>query len=240
MLRLLRAVVLAAACAPAPAAVGQPVPPARLSVATDGTQGNGFSNLVEISRDGRQVLFIFAGPATSSQATRTAPPTSSCATATRTATASSTSQARYGRSASVKASAASNSSGQPRCPALSGRPLRAVRDRRPLVATDTNGVGDAYLRDRDADADGVFDEPGAVTLERVSTGTGGVQGDQLSAPARMTDSGRFVLFSTASTTLQPRPVHGVTQFYRKDRQTGVTTLVSANCPTAPPGDLSTF
>ena len=32
----------------------------------------------------------------------------------------------------------------------------------PLIAADTNSFVDVYLRDRDADADGVFDEAGAV------------------------------------------------------------------------------
>ena len=31
-----------------------------------------------------------------------------------------------------------------------------------LVAGDTNDAADVFLRDRDTDADGVFDEPGAV------------------------------------------------------------------------------
>ena len=37
-----------------------------------------------------------------------------------------------------------------------------------LVPGDTNGVADIFLRDRDTDADGVFDEPGAVSTIRVS------------------------------------------------------------------------
>jgi hypothetical protein len=35
---------------------------------------------------------------------------------------------------------------------------------------------DILPRDRDADEDGVYDEPGAVTLTRISVGPGGVQG----------------------------------------------------------------
>ena len=31
-----------------------------------------------------------------------------------------------------------------------------------LVDADTNGNADGYLYDRDSDADGVFDEPGAA------------------------------------------------------------------------------
>lgn len=36
-----------------------------------------------------------------------------------------------------------------------------------LVSGDTNGKWDVFVRDRDADTDGVFDEPGAVGIERV-------------------------------------------------------------------------
>ena len=31
-----------------------------------------------------------------------------------------------------------------------------------LVGDDTNGLADGYLYDRDTDADGIFDEPGAA------------------------------------------------------------------------------
>src|SRR5688500_1247421 len=44
-----------------------------------------------------------------------------------------------------------------------------------LVAGDTNGLTDIFLRDRDTDADGVFDEAGAVATTRLSVGPGGVQ-----------------------------------------------------------------
>lgn len=39
-----------------------------------------------------------------------------------------------------------------------------------LVPDDTNGVKDVFLRDRDTDTDGVFDEPDAVSTTRVSEG----------------------------------------------------------------------
>ena len=44
-----------------------------------------------------------------------------------------------------------------------------------LVAGDTNGCRDIFLRDRDTDADGIFDEAGAVATTRISVGPGGVQ-----------------------------------------------------------------
>ena len=51
-----------------------------------------------------------------------------------------------------------------------------------LVANDTNGAIDVFVRDRDVDADGVYDEPGAVTTTRMSVSSGGAQGDATATP----------------------------------------------------------
>ena len=230
---------LAAAClAAAPvAAVAQPIPPARLSVATDGTQGNDHSYAVDRSADGRHVLFL--SYATNLVAGDTnAVGNCSCATATRTGTACSTRPAPCGPSGSARVPPASKarSTGPAACLPTVASDLFATDAA--LVAEDTNSIGDVYLRDRDADADGIFDEGGAVSLERVSTGTGGVQADSFSELVAMTANGRFVLFWTAATTLQPRPVNLMGQVYRKDRQTGITTIVSTAADGSP-GDLGT-
>ena len=42
-----------------------------------------------------------------------------------------------------------------------------------LVPEDTNQQTDIYVHDRDADADGIFDEPGAVETFRASVDTAG-------------------------------------------------------------------
>jgi hypothetical protein len=52
-----------------------------------------------------------------------------------------------------------------------------------LVPGDTNGQTDVFLRDRDTDADGVFDEPGAVSTTLVSISSEGKQGNR-PAPRR--------------------------------------------------------
>src|SRR5689334_17711138 len=44
-----------------------------------------------------------------------------------------------------------------------------------LVADDTNGVADVFLRDRDTDTDGILDEAGAVSTTRLSLGSGSLQ-----------------------------------------------------------------
>ena len=88
-----------------------------------------------------------------------------------------------------------------------------------LVAADTNGSYDVYLRDRDTDADGIFDEPGAVALTQVSAGSGGVQGDRHSDSPSMTPDGRYVAFRSASTTFIPRrsrPVRCIARISRPE------------------------
>ena len=100
-----------------------------------------------------------------------------------------------------------------------------------LVAGDTNGAVDIFVRDRDADADGIFDEPGAVATTRVSVATGGGQADAASEQPALGADGRFVVFVSAATNLvTPPDVVTVPivarQIYRHDRVTGETRLVS--------------
>ena len=56
---------------------------------------------------------------------------------------------------------ANGASERPRISA-DGRFVAFVSSASNLVAGDTNGVADVFLHDRDADADGVFDEPTGV------------------------------------------------------------------------------
>ena len=73
-----------------------------------------------------------------------------------------------------------------------------------LAPDDTNSLYDLYLHDRDADANGTFDEyssTGGVTNEHVSLGVGGVQADDHVQWGGMSDDGRFVVFSTRATNL---------------------------------------
>ena len=96
-----------------------------------------------------------------------------------------------------------------------------------LVAGDSNDVQDVFLRDRDTDADGVFDEPGAVSTVRVSQ-LGTVEGNGGSNEAAITPDGRYVVFSSFAANLfssAPAPLP-VSVILRWDRLTGAIVLVS--------------
>jgi hypothetical protein len=228
----------AAAClAAAPvAAFAQPVPPARLSVATDGTQGNDDSSVVDRSADGRHVLFLsYATNLVAGDTNAAADLFLRDRDTDRDGVLDEAGAVRTLRITEGPAGQQGTINGPGRL-SPDGRFVLFATNAA-LVAEDTNGIGDVYLRDRDSDADGIFDESGAVSLERISTGTGGVEADSFSELVAMTANGRFVLFWTAATTLQPRPVT-LGQIYRKDRQTGLTTIVST-APDGTPGDLGT-
>lgn len=99
-----------------------------------------------------------------------------------------------------------------------------------LVPGDTNGVADVFLRDRDADADGIFDEsdPGATTTTRVSLRSDATQADGASDSPSVSADGRLVVFASRATNLADPPTSGsVTCIYVYDRQTGITTRISA-------------
>lgn len=78
-----------------------------------------------------------------------------------------------------------------------------------LVAGDTNGKFDIFVHDRDADGDGVFDEPGAVATRRVNLSSDDEEANNLGSqfPAISRD-GRFVAFSSFATNLVPGDTNG--------------------------------
>jgi hypothetical protein len=102
-----------------------------------------------------------------------------------------------------------------------------------LVAGDTNDMSDVFLRDRDTDADGILDEPGAVATTRLSTGDGGAAPNGRSQEPQITPDGRYVVFSSTATNLlpgtaaapPPAPDAG-SQIYRLDRTNGTIVRVS--------------
>jgi WD40-like Beta Propeller Repeat len=114
-------------------------------------------------------------------------------------------------------------------PAISdgGRFVAFVSEASNLVAGDTNGVADVFLRDRDTDADGILDESGAVATVRVSERPG-VQANGPSQEPTITPDGRYVFFASQASTLFSfgQPPMAFFEVFRWERTTGNVTLVS--------------
>jgi Tol biopolymer transport system component len=98
-----------------------------------------------------------------------------------------------------------------------------------LVPNDTNQLPDVFVHDRDADADGIFDEVGAIATRRVSVSTSGVQGNGFSAPAginwggpAISRNGRYVAFDSSATTFAPFAPANKWNLYVHDLVTGAT------------------
>jgi uncharacterized repeat protein (TIGR02543 family) len=92
-----------------------------------------------------------------------------------------------------------------------------------LVPNDTNRIVDAFLHDRDADDDGVFDEPGRISTIRVSV----VDHTQTGLPGggfapSINGNGRWIAFES----LRLAPVGR--DIYVHDRLTGATALASGD------------
>jgi hypothetical protein len=104
-----------------------------------------------------------------------------------------------------------------------------------LIAADTNDVSDIFVRDRDTDADGIFDETGFVSTTRVSVGPGGVQANGQSFTPILSADGRYITFRSHATNLV---ASGSTtpgsRIFRLDRQTGATLQVSQDAAGAEP------
>lgn len=96
-----------------------------------------------------------------------------------------------------------------------------------LVTGDTNDFKDIFLRDRDTDNDGIFDENGAVSTTRVSVATGGAQavGGESFTPA-ISANGQIVAFGSLATNLVGSDNNAVTDVFVRDLGAGTTTRVS--------------
>jgi Tol biopolymer transport system component len=118
--------------------------------------------------------------------------------------------------------------GQSECAALSatGRFVAFQSYAWNLVSGDGNGVADVFVRDRDVDGNGVFDELGATSTTRVSVGAGGAEGNEFSLVPSITGDGRFVVFQSGADNLVSGDSNGFQDVFIHDRQAGTTALIS--------------
>ena len=202
----------------------------RMSVATDGTQTDGESRSPRISDDGREVCFF------------------SAATNLVTPDANGSEYDVYVRDrdtdrngildepggvATVRVSVATDgtqsSVDYSRYCDLSddGRFVVFDSSASVLVGGDTNGANDIFIHDRDADGNGVFDEPGGVTTRRISVASDGTQANGSSFAPRISSDGRYVAFTSSATNLVPGDPGGA-QVFLTDRLSGTTELESVD------------
>ena len=88
-----------------------------------------------------------------------------------------------------------------------------------LVDGDTNGAWDIFVRDRDTDDDGFFDEAGAVSTIRVSVKTDGTQANGSSYNAAISSTSRFVAFESDASNLVDGDGNGKRDIFVRDRDT---------------------
>lgn len=96
-----------------------------------------------------------------------------------------------------------------------GRYVAFVSEGANLVAGDTNGVADIFVRDRQL----------GIT-ERVSITSGGDQADWASDWPGISTGGRYVVFVSVAANLVAGDTNGVADIFVHDRQTGMTGRVS--------------
>ncbi len=171
----------------------------RVSVSSAGVQADGDSDSPVLSADGRYVAF-------ESEATSLVPGD------TNSAKDVFAHDLRTGATVRVSVAGAGaqgdSSSFQPSISA-DGRSVAFSSSATTLVAGDTNGQRDIFVRDRDADGNGVFDEPGGGATRRVSVFTSGAQADNPSGlPAISGDGGTVAFWSAAALVRDSAPRTG--------------------------------
>ena len=178
----------------------------RVSVGPGGAQANGISLSPTISADGRYV--VFSSDATNLVAGDTNGQRDvfvrdrQAGTTLRVSVGAGGVQANFPSNAPVGVSA-------------DGRYICFESDATNLVAGDTNGMRDVFVRDMQAG-----------TNEIASVSTGGTQGDSTSWASQISPDGRFVVFASYATTLVAGDTNGFEDVFVRDRQNGTTVLAS--------------
>ncbi|MEU7650005.1 RICIN domain-containing protein [Streptomyces huasconensis] len=177
----------------------------RVSVATNGTQSNNWSFAPSVSADGRYVAFTSGASNLVAGDTNGADDVFVHDRQTRTT-----------QRVSVAGGGAQGNA-ESRTPSLSadGRHVAFTSAASNLVAGDTNGAEDVFVRDL-----------GSGTTQRVSVTGAGAQGDRGSSWPSLSADGRHVAFSSSAANLVSGDTNGRIDVYVRDRQAGTTQRVS--------------
>jgi Tol biopolymer transport system component len=103
-----------------------------------------------------------------------------------------------------------------------------------LVAGDSNGARDIFLRDRDPDLDGFFDEVNATTV-RASISNAGLQANADCNTPDISDDGQVIAFQSAASNLTAGANNGIAQIFARVRSSSRTELLSRT-QSGQPGD----
>ncbi|HET6163444.1 MAG TPA: hypothetical protein VFG37_07225 [Planctomycetota bacterium] len=106
-----------------------------------------------------------------------------------------------------------------------------------LIPVDHNRALDVFVHDRDPDGNGVFDEGNGVTT-RASERAGGGGGDGPSRWPSLSADGQLVAFASDATNLVNGDTNGKADIFVKDFATGKPTRVSVDSNGAEADDLS--
>lgn len=96
-----------------------------------------------------------------------------------------------------------------------------------LVAGDTNGLQDIFVRDRDPDANGIFDEANGFTF-RVSVSGSGAQTNENSSFPKISADGRFVVFASEASNLVAGDTNFQPDIFVHDLMDGSTVRASVS------------
>src|SRR5438094_720699 len=176
----------------------------RVSVASDGTEGNDVSLGSALSADGRFVAFDSA--ATDLVAGDTNGVSDVFVHDRQTGTTERVSVASDG--AQGNGSSGLVTFAFPPALSADGRFVAFVSFATNLVASDTNGATDVFVHDRQTG-----------TTERVSVASDGAEGNAASAGPTLSADGRFVAFHSAATNLVPGDTNGATEVFTHARHT---------------------
>ncbi len=106
-----------------------------------------------------------------------------------------------------------------RNPALSadGRYVVFQSSANNLIANDFSPFSDVFVRDRDADENGVFDEAGTALILRLSQNAGGTAANGVSTDPTISANGRWVVFTSSATNLVANDTNNANDIFLYDR-----------------------
>ncbi len=177
----------------------------RVSVSSDGTQGNSFSVFPYVSGDGRYVAFTSYATNLVESDSNNGPDVFIYDQQTgQTSLVSASSNGTQGNSGSSTSSISAD-----------GRYVAFTSFATNLVSGDTNGDWDIFVHDRQTGQ-----------TNRVSIASDGTQGNNDSNSASISANGRYVAFDSLASNLVISDTNDVSDIFVYDQQTGLTSRVS--------------